>query len=135
MTDSAPLSYRNPLTERRRQERTPFRAARRERERVKLLGQYMDFVRPEEVLHHVETWVEARRKVIIANHNLNSLALLKRVPQLQRFYDRADLIEVDSTPCRTAPSSRSGPPTTTRPASRRPRRGGWGGWGSSGCSV
>ncbi len=98
MTDSPPLSYRTPLTERRRQARTPFRAARRERERVKLLGQDMDLVRPEEVLHHVETWVEARRKVIIANHNLNSLALLKRVPQLQRFYDRADLIEVDSTP-------------------------------------
>jgi N-acetylglucosaminyldiphosphoundecaprenol N-acetyl-beta-D-mannosaminyltransferase len=65
---------------------------------VRLLGQTVDLVRPEEVLHHVETWVAARRKVVIANHNLNSLALLGRNPELARFYDRADLVEVDSTP-------------------------------------
>ncbi|WGM31976.1 WecB/TagA/CpsF family glycosyltransferase [Brevundimonas sp. NIBR11] len=98
MTDSPSLSYRNSLTERRRRARTPFRAARRERERVRLLGQAVDLVRPEEVLHHVEAWVEARRKVIIANHNLNSLALMQKEPRLARFYARADLVEVDSTP-------------------------------------
>jgi N-acetylglucosaminyldiphosphoundecaprenol N-acetyl-beta-D-mannosaminyltransferase len=50
------------------------------------------------VLYQVETWVEARRKVVIANHNLNSLALLARHPDLGRFYERADLVELDSTP-------------------------------------
>lgn len=85
-------------TERRRQVRRPFRKARRERERVRLLGQTVDLVRPEEVLHHVETWVEARRKSVVANHNLNSLALLQREPRLHQFYARADLVEVDSTP-------------------------------------
>ena len=84
--------------DRRRRDRAPFRKARRERERVRLLGQTVDLVRPEEVLHHVETWIQARRKVIIANHNLNSLALLRKHPRLQRFYARADLVEVDSTP-------------------------------------
>ena len=99
MTDTSPFALpKSIVAERRQRTRTPFRAARRDRERVRLLGQTVDLVRPEEVLHHVEAWVEARRKVVIANHNLNSLALLKQVPQLQRFYDRADLIEVDSTP-------------------------------------
>ena len=84
--------------DRRQRVRAPFRKARRERERVQLLGQMVDLVRPEEVLHHVETWVRARRKVLIANHNVNSMALMQRNPRLQRFYARADLIEVDSAP-------------------------------------
>ena len=99
MTDASRFSLPEAVaTDRRQQVRAPFRKARRERERVRLLGQTVDLVRPEEVLHHVETWVDARRKVLIANHNLNSLALLQKEPRLQRFYDRADLVEVDSTP-------------------------------------
>lgn len=84
--------------DRRQRTRAPFRKARRDRERVHLLGQAVDLVRPEEVLHHVETWVRERRKVIIANHNLNSMALLQKQPRLKRFYARADLVEVDSAP-------------------------------------
>ncbi|MFC5344608.1 WecB/TagA/CpsF family glycosyltransferase [Brevundimonas staleyi] len=99
MTDTSPYALPEAaLVERRQRARAPFRKARRERERVRLLGQTVDLVRPEEVLHHVETWVKARRKVVIANHNLNSLALLQKAPRLQQFYDRADLVEVDSTP-------------------------------------
>jgi len=98
MTDNPPYMTDLVVAERRSGVRAPFRKARRERERVRLLGQTVDLVRPEEVLHHVETWVEARRKVVIANHNLNSLALLQKEPRLQQFYDRADLVEVDSTP-------------------------------------
>jgi N-acetylglucosaminyldiphosphoundecaprenol N-acetyl-beta-D-mannosaminyltransferase len=84
--------------DRREARRLPFRKARRTRERVRLLGQVVDLVRPEEVLHHVETWVADGRKAVVANHNLNSLALLQKHPELQGFFDRADLVEVDSTP-------------------------------------
>jgi N-acetylglucosaminyldiphosphoundecaprenol N-acetyl-beta-D-mannosaminyltransferase len=84
--------------DRRTEPRRPFRKARRERERVRLLGQTVDLVRPEEVLHHVETWIAEGRKAVVANHNLNSLALLQKHPELQGFFDRADLVEVDSTP-------------------------------------
>lgn len=84
--------------DRRAEPRRPFRKARRPRERVRLLGQTVDLVRPEEVLHHIETWVAEGRKALVANHNLNSLALLQKHPQLQGFFDRADLVEVDSTP-------------------------------------
>ena len=99
MTDFSPFVLPDAApADRRRSARAPFRKARRARERVRLLGQTVDLVRPEEVLHHVETWVEAKRKVVIANHNLNSLALLQKNEKLQRFYDRADLVEVDSTP-------------------------------------
>ncbi len=38
------------------------------------------------------------RKTVIANHNSHSLYLLDREPEMRAFYDRADLIEVDSMP-------------------------------------
>lgn len=98
MTETVLPAFDAAPADRREAARRPFRKARRGRERVRLLGQTVDLVRPEEVMHHVETWVEARRKVVIANHNLNSMALLRRNPDLARFYDRADLVEVDSTP-------------------------------------
>lgn len=84
--------------DRRNESRRPFRKARRARERVRLLGQTVDLVRPEEVLHHVETWIADGRKAVVANHNLNSLALLQKHPELQGFFDSADLVQVDSTP-------------------------------------
>ncbi|OYW35331.1 MAG: glycosyltransferase [Brevundimonas sp. 12-68-7] len=99
MADVSPALSRADLgDDRRRSGRAPFRRARRSRERVRLLGQTVDLVRPEEVLHHVETWVAEGRKALVANHNLNSLALLRKHPSLQAFFDRADLVEVDSRP-------------------------------------
>ena len=84
--------------DRRRRSRRPHRAARRPEERVALLGQAMDLVRPEEVMTWVSRWIAAGRKAVVANHNLNSLALMRRGVGLERFYARADLIQVDSRP-------------------------------------
>lgn len=84
--------------ERRARDRRPFRTRRRSVERVTLLGEAMDLVRPEEVLHHVQAWVAEGRAAIVANHNLNSLNLIRTTPAMRAFYDRADLVEVDSTP-------------------------------------
>ena len=84
--------------ERRIKPRAPFRQRRRAGERVQMLGQPVDLVKPEEVLHHVQQAVLEGRKSLIANHNLHSLYLIQKRPELADFYDRADLIEVDSTP-------------------------------------
>ena len=84
--------------DRRARARTPFRTRRRSVERVTLLGEPMDLVRPEEVLHHVQAWVDEGRTALVANHNLNSLNLIRSNPAMRAFYDRADLVEVDSTP-------------------------------------
>ncbi len=84
--------------DRRRRARTPHRQARRPEERVTLLGEAMDLVRPEEVMLWMRRWIRDGRKAVIANHNLHSLALMRSEPQLRRFYGRADLIEVDSRP-------------------------------------
>ncbi|MDQ1154384.1 WecB/TagA/CpsF family glycosyltransferase [Brevundimonas sp. SORGH_AS_0993] len=84
--------------DRRAAPRRAFRKARRSRERVRLLGQAVDLVKPEEVMHHLQQAVAEGRKSLIANHNLHSLYLLTRRPELQTFYDRADMVEVDSTP-------------------------------------
>lgn len=85
-------------TERRARPRARFRQNRRARERVTILGQPMDLVKPEEVLHHIQQAVRQGAKSLIANHNLHSLYLMQKRPELAAFYDKADLIEVDSTP-------------------------------------
>ena len=76
----------------------PHRRQRRSGERIRLLGQVMDKVRPEEVMHQLETWVEAGVKAVIANHNLHSLHLIRTEPRLAEFFARADLVQIDSTP-------------------------------------
>ena len=84
--------------ERRRASRPAFRKSRRPTERTRLLGELVDLVRPEEVLHLIESRVEGRTKTVVANHNLHSLYLLQRTPPMRRFYDLAELVEVDSRP-------------------------------------
>lgn len=74
------------------------RAQRRPEERVRLLGGTMDLVRAAEVFHFAHAQIKAGRRTIIANHNLHSLALMRRSPRMQEFFRRADLIQVDSTP-------------------------------------
>lgn len=95
LSPSAPERF---TTERRARPRAPFRQNRRARERVTILGQSMDLVKPEEVLHHIQQAVRQSAKSLIANHNLHSLYLMQKRPELGAFYDKADLIEIDSTP-------------------------------------
>jgi N-acetylglucosaminyldiphosphoundecaprenol N-acetyl-beta-D-mannosaminyltransferase len=78
--------------------RAPHRLSLRRGERRRLLGGLVDFVKPAEVFHFAEGCVRAGRKAIVANHNLHSLYLLRREPEVRGFYDMADLIEVDSVP-------------------------------------
>jgi N-acetylglucosaminyldiphosphoundecaprenol N-acetyl-beta-D-mannosaminyltransferase len=78
--------------------RAPFRRMRRPEERVRLLGAVMDLVKPAEVFHFAAARIAQRRKTIVANHNLHSLYLLRRDAEVRAFYDRADLVEVDSVP-------------------------------------
>jgi len=84
--------------ERRRTPRTPIRRAPRREERIRLLGADLDLVRPEEVMAELDQQVAAGRPYLVANHNLHSLYLLPRHPELASFYADADLIEIDSTP-------------------------------------
>ncbi|WP_339915369.1 WecB/TagA/CpsF family glycosyltransferase [uncultured Brevundimonas sp.] len=75
-----------------------FRTQRRPEERVTMLGEVIDLVRPEEVLHHVAGWVRDSRKALVANHNLHSLYLVRGNATMRRFYQLADLVQLDSTP-------------------------------------
>jgi N-acetylglucosaminyldiphosphoundecaprenol N-acetyl-beta-D-mannosaminyltransferase len=87
-----------PTKERRNGPRAAYRKRRRRRERVHMFGQLVDLIKPEEVLHHVQDAVAEGRKSLVANHNLHSLYLIQKHPELRPFYDKAELIEVDSTP-------------------------------------
>jgi N-acetylglucosaminyldiphosphoundecaprenol N-acetyl-beta-D-mannosaminyltransferase len=78
--------------------RHPFRLQRRPEERVRVLGGSFDLVKSAEVFHFVGGKIAAGEKAIVANHNLHSLYLIRKDAELQAFFDRADLIEVDSIP-------------------------------------
>jgi N-acetylglucosaminyldiphosphoundecaprenol N-acetyl-beta-D-mannosaminyltransferase len=80
------------------QVRGPYRRARRPEQRITLLGAAMDLVKPEEVLDFVRRSVLAGRKAVVANHNLHSLYLVRREPEMAALYEKADIVEVDSLP-------------------------------------
>lgn len=86
------------LPDRRRRVRRPHRMSRRVGERVRMLGEAMDLVRPEEVLRQTRCWVEDGVQAVVANHNLHSLYLVRRDAGMRAFYDQADLVQVDSKP-------------------------------------
>ena len=75
-----------------------YRRRRRSDERVRILGGPMDLVKSAEVFHFVAQRIAAGRRTVIANHNLHSLSLARKSDELRDFFDRADLIEVDSAP-------------------------------------
>ena len=87
-----------PAADRRARARPAFRQARRDDERVRLLGQAVDLVRPEEVMLHLARHVREGRRTLIANHNLHSLHLVRKSSAMRAFYAAADLVQVDSRP-------------------------------------
>ncbi|MDC7676953.1 WecB/TagA/CpsF family glycosyltransferase [Asticcacaulis machinosus] len=66
--------------------------------RLSLLGAEVDAITPDEVMDTIAQSVVAKRRMVIANHNLHSLYLFHRRADMRAFYDKADLIEIDSTP-------------------------------------
>src|ERR1700753_4072757 len=66
--------------------------------RIRLLGGDVDAVTPAQVIAFTGDRIAAGRAAIVANHNLHSLHLIRRDPQMAAFYAMADLVEADSTP-------------------------------------
>ena len=66
--------------------------------RVTIMGQAMDLVTGAQVLDYIQYMARGRRRAIVANHNLHSLYLVERYPEMARLYEIADLIQIDSMP-------------------------------------
>ena len=66
--------------------------------RPRLLGEWVDLLTPVQVLDHVQAAVAAGRRAVIANHNLNSLNLIRFDPRMRAFYGAAEVVQIDSTP-------------------------------------
>lgn len=66
--------------------------------RLRLMGADMDPVTPAQVMAFIDRRVGKGRKGLVGNHNLHSLYLLPRDAGMRAFYDRADLIQIDSVP-------------------------------------
>jgi N-acetylglucosaminyldiphosphoundecaprenol N-acetyl-beta-D-mannosaminyltransferase len=66
--------------------------------RVRLLGGEVDLVTADQVMAFISARVAQGRGGLIANHNLHSLYLQRRLPRMRDFYRAADLIEADSKP-------------------------------------
>ncbi len=60
--------------------------------RVRLLGGEVDTVTTEGVIAFIQACVRTRVGAVVANHNLHSLYLLRRDPEMAAFYAAADLI-------------------------------------------
>ena len=67
-------------------------------QRIRLLGQAVDLVTPDQVMAFIARTIDAHARGLVANHTLHSLYLTPRTPGMRGVYDAADLIEVDSTP-------------------------------------
>lgn len=66
--------------------------------RLRLLGEWVDLLTPAQVLDRIAEAVARRRRAVIANHNLNSLNLIRRHAGMRAFYDAAEIVQIDSTP-------------------------------------
>lgn len=67
-------------------------------ERFRLLDTWVDGLTTASFLASIGSAVEQDRSMLIANHNVNSLALLQRDTAFRRFYEQADLVFVDGLP-------------------------------------
>ena len=76
----------------------PFAAPSEPPRRVELLGAAMDLVTADQVLGHIAVAAGGGPRVLIANHNLHSLYLVRREPEMAALYERADIVEIDSRP-------------------------------------
>ena len=67
-------------------------------QRIRLMGEPIDLVTPAEVMNFTARKVASGQRAVIANHNVHSLYLLHKAPEMRAFYQRADVIELDSIP-------------------------------------
>ena len=66
--------------------------------RLHLLGAEVDIVTPSGVMQFLAERIASGERGIVANHNFHSLCLYQKHAPMRAFYQRADLIEIDSTP-------------------------------------
>ncbi len=66
--------------------------------RIRILGVELDLCSLNCLQAHVLHGVRAGRPYVIANHNLHSVYLYHRVPELRAFYRQADVIHADGMP-------------------------------------
>jgi N-acetylglucosaminyldiphosphoundecaprenol N-acetyl-beta-D-mannosaminyltransferase len=66
--------------------------------RLRLMGANLDPVTPSQVMAFIARRAERGRKGVVANHNMHSLYLTGRSALMRAFYQKADLIQIDSIP-------------------------------------
>lgn len=65
---------------------------------VPLLGISVTPLRRDELLSHIEASVRARRRMVVAGHNLHSVYLWHNLPEFRDFYARASAVIIDGMP-------------------------------------
>ena len=69
-----------------------------QRARVRILDADVDLLTTAELTECVDETVRNDARMVVANHNLHSLRLLRRNPELRAFYESADLVHIDGMP-------------------------------------
>jgi len=73
-----------------------YRRPKRPEERVRVLGETMDLVRHEEMLHFVDQRITEKRFALIAGADLGKLYLSKSDPLLRQYFALSDLVQTNS---------------------------------------
>jgi N-acetylglucosaminyldiphosphoundecaprenol N-acetyl-beta-D-mannosaminyltransferase len=68
------------------------------RGRVEVLGVGVDPVTADDVIDAIDGAVGAGGRLLVGHHNLHSTYLVRSDPEMQRFYERADVVYVDGMP-------------------------------------
>lgn len=66
--------------------------------RIQIMGQDVDVMTGAQVLDWIQLTARGRQRGIVANHNLHSLYLVNRHPEMAQLYEMADVIQIDSMP-------------------------------------
>jgi len=66
--------------------------------RIAMLGVAVDAIDRSELINALTAAIHDRRRLLIGNHNLHSIALHRRDSRMREFYARADLVVIDGMP-------------------------------------
>jgi N-acetylglucosaminyldiphosphoundecaprenol N-acetyl-beta-D-mannosaminyltransferase len=102
--------------------------------RYRLLGSAIDALVQDQFIDLVASAADEKRFLLVLNHNLHSLALGQKDPELFEFFEQADLIFIDGQPVVTVARAMGYPITTANrlavldwfwPLLARAAAGGW----------
>jgi N-acetylglucosaminyldiphosphoundecaprenol N-acetyl-beta-D-mannosaminyltransferase len=65
---------------------------------IEILGIPINLITPPELLLEIGSSISSKKSLLISNHNIHSVYLWHRTPEVRAFYDSADIVHTDGMP-------------------------------------